>query len=333
MKPVPICQRESFPLFLAERTYGYLWCLLAHQSPCWPPAPSVSQVPVIYVKVRAASWPCPLCEPHDLSTHLPVTSSRLPCSILSLGVCLHYLSLAMLSPALLSLSQTTLGMTNLFLFLSALDSSGWLWYFLPLVHNKEPPPNSGVVMSAICLSHLLSYIWGWKLGGTQMDPLSWARSLPTKSTWFDSPKVICFCWLLPPTMFDSGFQSPPAFFPPPFRTTYPLCKCSFSCPEPATPSWVPTTWKGNKLFLLGSGVCYMLLHCDAGHLCAKVLSPLSVGTLLNSCSGCSHWAFPTAVRSAFEGCLLACLLCQLSPGACSISPACLMDPELTMGSY
>lgn len=71
----------------------------------------------------------------------------------------------------------------------------------------------------------------------------------------------------------------------------------------------------------------------AGHLCAKVLSPLSVGTLLHSCLGRFHWAFPTAVRSAFEGCLLACLLCQLSPGACSISPACLMEPELTTGAY
>lgn len=166
---------------------------------------------LLYIsKYVPAFWPCPLYEPHDLSTHLPVTSSLLPRSILSLDVCLHYLSLAMLSPALLSFSQTTLSMSNLFLFLSALDSSGWLWYFLPLVHNKEPPPNSRVAMSTICLSHLLSYIWGWKLGGTQMDPFPWAGSLPSKSTcWFDTPQVICFSWLLPPTMFDSGFQSPP----------------------------------------------------------------------------------------------------------------------------
>lgn len=89
-----------------------------------------------------------------------------------------------------------------------------------------------------------------------MDPSSWARSLPTKSTcWFDSPKVICFCWLLPPTMFDSGFQSPPAFFPPPFRTTYPLCKCPFSCPEPATSSWVPTTWKSCFSLAVESAIC------------------------------------------------------------------------------
>lgn len=89
-----------------------------------------------------------------------------------------------------------------------------------------------------------------------MDPSSWVRSLPTKSTcWFDSPKVICFCWLLPSTMFDSGFQSPPAFFPPPFRTTYPLCKCPFSCPEPATSSWVPTTWKSCFFLALESAIC------------------------------------------------------------------------------
>lgn len=39
-----------------------------------------------------------------------------------------------------------------------------------------------MVMSAVCLLHLLSHIWCGKLGGSQMDPFPRAMSLLAKST-------------------------------------------------------------------------------------------------------------------------------------------------------
>lgn len=79
VKPVPICQKESFPLPLTEGTYGYLWRLSAYQSACWPPG-SLSPHSEVHFKVRRASLPPATPFPYNPAT-LAILST---CALLSL---------------------------------------------------------------------------------------------------------------------------------------------------------------------------------------------------------------------------------------------------------
>lgn len=80
------------------------------------------------------------------------------------------------------LSQVGLAISNLSLFLCACSLPADLGVFSLSCSHKQPPPDNGVVMSAVCLLHLLSHIWCGKLGGAQMDHFPWVRSLLAKST-------------------------------------------------------------------------------------------------------------------------------------------------------
>lgn len=176
MKQVPLCQKGSFPLSLAEGTKGYLWGLSAYQNPCWPPG-SLSTTSTRYTFPGPSPHPptpvCPPYNPHGLPTLLVLSlllsylsPSLSPCSLailcsLSLAILSGYLHYARLCSLKLSSGQPwPCPVCFLHSMLWTLpDASGCS---LSLLFTIKTFPSNGVVTSTVSLlpSHLVQlHVW------------------------------------------------------------------------------------------------------------------------------------------------------------------------------
>lgn len=143
-----------------------LWLLSGYQHPCCPPVLCVSiQKCLLYI-----SQPPLSCLP--TTTPSPSALYKLPkCSRTRLALFIKWgwFFSTQVSPQFYLLSQTFVVTSNLFLFISAMNSSRYLWTF-SLIHNKIFPCNYNAatsVVSFLCHAHtvwiLKIHIFKWIL--------------------------------------------------------------------------------------------------------------------------------------------------------------------------
>lgn len=170
VKPVSICPKESFPLLLAEGTYGYAWGPSAYQNSCWPQGPFGVTSTIPHQAHSSPQYSYSLqstgsVHPHSLSIVVlrhyllqSYISLMYICICVCLSVCMY------LYIYHLSIHPHTLSSCSFLYFLL----SHHLNYYLPLSCFSVPTHVHSAFLSlcsplfrmslSLSLSHFLSYI-------------------------------------------------------------------------------------------------------------------------------------------------------------------------------